>query len=84
MDCIAALRASGVSAISVNTYLRGLKACCRWLVAEGHMDAKDAPRVTFLKTEQKVLATLTAEHVASLVAFHPQGVNATARTSPRV
>jgi hypothetical protein len=45
----------------VNTYLRGLKAYIRWLLAEGQV--KDVFKVQFLKTERKILATLTPEQV---------------------
>jgi hypothetical protein len=37
LDCIQSLLASGVSAISVNTYLRGFKAYIRWLHQEGQL-----------------------------------------------
>ena len=58
LDCIERLRADGVSATSVNTYLRGLKAYVRWLNQEGHL--KDLFKVQFLRTEAKVLTTLRA------------------------
>jgi site-specific recombinase XerD len=73
LDCVQKLLAEGVSAISVNTYLRGLKAYIRWLQAEGH--TKEIFKVQFLTTEQKILATLTSDHIRSLISFKPRGVN---------
>ena len=73
LDCIQALLAKGVSPTSVNTYLRGFKAYIRWLHEEGEL--KEPFKVQFLKTEGKVLATLTPEHIARLLAFKPKGVN---------
>jgi len=72
VECIAALRASGVSATSINTYLRGLKAYVRWLHAESVL-ASPFP-ITFLKVEAKIPATLSATQVERLVAFRPAGV----------
>jgi site-specific recombinase XerD len=51
MECIQKLLAKGVSATSVNTYLRGFKAYVRWLAEEGHL--KETIRVQFLKTETR-------------------------------
>ena len=56
-----------MSAISVNTYLRGLKAYVRWLHSEGHL--KEIVKVQFLKTEQKIIQTLPASAVASILKF---------------
>src|SRR5947207_1841027 len=75
LDCIQRLLAEGVSPISVNTYLRGFKAYTRWLHQEGEL--KDPLKIQFLKTESKVLATLTPEHIRSLLAFKPKGTNQT-------
>jgi site-specific recombinase XerD len=75
LDRIQALRANGLSATSVNTYLRGLKAYVRWLHQEELL--KEAFKVQFLRTESKVLATLNPEQMARLIAFRPKGVNQT-------
>ena len=61
MECIQTLLARGVSATSINTYLRGFKAYIRWMHEEGLL--KDLFRVQFLKTEQKILATLSRDQV---------------------
>jgi site-specific recombinase XerD len=61
MECIQTLAARGFSATSINTYLRGFKAYIRWLHEEGLL--KDLFHVQFLKTEQKILATLSRDQV---------------------
>jgi integrase/recombinase XerD len=68
------LLADGMSPVSVNTYLRGFKAYVRWLHAEGYL--KEPLPITFLKTEQKVLATLTADQIQKIIRHVPKGVNA--------
>ena len=73
MQRIAELRGKGISPISVNCYLRHIKAYLRWLEEEGHV--KEPMKVQFLKTESKVLATFTADHIRRLVEFKPQGIN---------
>jgi integrase/recombinase XerD len=73
MQRIAELRAKGISPISVNTYLRHLKAYLRWMEQEGH--TKEPLRVQFLKTESKVLSTLSPEHIKRLLGFRPRGIN---------
>jgi integrase/recombinase XerD len=73
MQRIAELRAKGISPISVNTYLRHLKAYLRWMEQEGH--TKEPLKVQFLKAESKVLATLTQEHIKRLLGFKPRGIN---------
>jgi integrase/recombinase XerD len=75
LECVQKLRASGTLPVSINTYLRGLKAYVRWLHAEGHV--KEVLRVQFLKTERKVLATFNAEQVQRLVRYRPDGTNLT-------
>lgn len=75
LTCIQNLLADGVSPVSINTYLRGLKAYTRWLHQEGHL--KEIVKVQFLKTEQKVLQTLSSEHVKRLLAYQARGVNET-------
>jgi integrase/recombinase XerD len=73
LDCVQKLLAEKVSPISVNTYLRGFKAYVFWLHAEGHL--KENWKIQFLKCEQKVLATLSANHVSALLGYKPTGVN---------
>jgi integrase/recombinase XerD len=73
MECIQTLLSRGVSAISINTYLRGLKAYIRWMHEEGLI--KDLFRVEFLKTEQKILATLSKADVKRLILHRPTRQN---------
>ncbi len=73
MESIQTLLARGVSPTSVNTYLRGLKAYTRWMHEEGLL--KELFRVQFLKTEQKILATLSRDHVKRLILHRPSGQN---------
>ena len=75
LECIQKLLADGTSPISVNTYLRGFKAYCRWLNEEQSL--KEVFRVQFLKTEQKILNTFSAEQVKAIIAFKPTGTNLT-------
>ena len=69
-DRIAKLRQAGVSATSVNTYLRAVNALFRWAHTEGHL--VELIRIPRLKEEQKVLATLTPEHVQRIIQFRPK------------
>lgn len=71
-DRIVKLRGAGVSAISVNTYLRAINAFLRWLHIEGY--AQELIRIPKLKEEQKILATLTPEQVQRIVGFRPRGM----------
>jgi len=73
LERVQKLLADGVSPISVNTYLRGFKAYVRWLHAEGYL--KELFPIRFLKTEQKVLATLTPDQVQRIMRYTPDGVN---------
>ena len=69
---IVELRERGVSPITINSYLRCINAYLRWL----HEEHQHAPlRIPRLKEEQKVLATLTPEHVKRLLQFSPKGRN---------
>jgi integrase/recombinase XerD len=72
-DRIAKLRQAGVSATSVNTYLRAVNAFLRWMHNEGHMS--EPIRIPKLKEEQKVLATLRPEHVQRIIQFRPKTVS---------
>jgi site-specific recombinase XerD len=73
MQRIMELREKGLNAISINSYLRHVKAYLRWMEQEGHL--KDVFKVQFLKTELKVLATLNGEQLRRLLAFRPKGRN---------
>ena len=66
---IVELRTRGVSAISVNSWLRCINAFLNW----NHASFK----IPKLKEEQKIIATLTPEQMARLIAFKPKGTNAT-------
>src|SRR6266699_2828073 len=71
---IAALRQRGVSAISVNTYLRCVNAYLRWL----HIERGEALlRIPRLKEEEKILITFTREQVNRLIHTKPTGRNET-------
>jgi site-specific recombinase XerD len=71
LERIAKLRDRGVSAISVNTYLRCVNAFYHWASAEGHLIGERI-HIPRLKQEQKVLATLTPEHVRKIIVFQPR------------
>ena len=66
---IVELRSRGVSAISVNSWLRCINAYLNWTSA--------GIKIPRLKEEQKILATLTPEQMNRLLAFKPKGVNQT-------
>jgi site-specific recombinase XerD len=68
---IVRLRDAGTSAVSVNTCLRALNAFFRWANAEGHLG--ELLRITKLKEEQKVIATLAPEQIRRLIDFKPHG-----------
>jgi integrase/recombinase XerD len=63
------LRQSGLSAVSVNTYICAMNAYWKW--------AGTGLKVEYLKEEQKVIATLTPEQMKRLIAFKPKGINQT-------
>src|SRR5258708_6030586 len=63
MQKIAELRGRGVKPVSINTWLRGLKAYLLWRKEQGH----EVFKVQFLKTEQKILATLDKPTVQRLI-----------------
>ena len=65
MQRICELRARGCKPVSINTWLRGLKAYLLWRKEQGH----EVFKVQFLKTEQKVLATLTNESIERILKF---------------
>lgn len=61
---IVEMRKRGVKPVSINTYLRCIKAYYLWQGKEW--------KVSRLKEEQKILATLTPAHVASLLNYRPK------------
>ena len=61
---------AGVSAISINSYRTALNAYFKWAYNEGHV--KEVLNIPILICEQKILATLTPQHVNRLIAFRPQ------------
>ena len=65
-----ALRDTGVSPISCNTYCRAINAYLKWLHEEGH--ASDLLRIPPLKTEKKILATFSRSQVDSFLRFRPK------------
>jgi integrase/recombinase XerD len=69
---IAELRDRGLSAISVNTYLRCVNAYLNWLRTEHNQPFLKIPR---LKEEQKVIKTFSRQQVEALISFRPSGVN---------
>ena len=71
---IGQLRERGVSAASVNTYLRVVNAFHSWAKAEGHVTGERV-HIPRLKEEQKVLETLTPEHIQRIVSFRPKKVS---------
>jgi integrase/recombinase XerD len=67
---VVALRDSGVSPISCNTYCRAINAYLRWLHEEGY--AKDHLRIPPMKTEKKVIATFTRAQVDAFLRWKPR------------
>src|SRR5229473_2649450 len=66
---IADLLNAGTAPISINTYLRCIRAFLKWAHTEGHIQKPyDVPR---LKYEEKVLATLSTAQVAGIVSAKP-------------
>lgn len=73
LSVIQKLLTRGVSAISVNTYLRGFRAYINWLHQEGHL--KEIFKVRLLKAEQKIIETLSPEQVNRILRHSPKGTN---------
>jgi integrase/recombinase XerD len=69
-EFVIALRESGVSPLSCNTYCRAINAYLRWLHEEGY--ASDLLRITPLKTERKILATFSRPQVDAFLLFRPK------------
>jgi len=67
---VVALRDSGVSAVSCNTYCRAVNAYLRWLHEEGY--ANEVLRIPPLKTEKKVLATFNRAQVDAFLKWKPR------------
>lgn len=63
----------GNKAVSINTYLRCLKAFLKWCHEEKII--KERIRLSWLKEEEKVLQTLSEEHLNKLISFRAKGVN---------
>lgn len=63
------LRSRGVSAVSVNSWLRCINAYLNWKGA--------GIKIPRLKEEQRILATLNPEQIKRLIAFKPKGINQT-------
>jgi integrase/recombinase XerD len=55
--------------VSVNTYLRCLKAFMAWAYQE--QIVKEPFKLTWLKEEQKILSTFTPEHIRKLIHWKP-------------
>jgi integrase/recombinase XerD len=64
---IVEMRMRGVSAISVNSWLRCINAFFKW--------RGDGFKIPKLKEERKVLTTLTTEQIKRLIALKPKGAN---------
>jgi site-specific recombinase XerD len=63
----------GIAPISVNTYLRGFRTSLNWLHENGHLDTPF--KVPLLKTEQKILQTLSSDQVKRILRYTPKGRN---------
>ena len=59
----------GNKAVSVNTYLRCLKAFMAWAYAE--QIVKEPFKLPWLKEEQKILATFKADHIKAFINWKP-------------
>jgi len=64
----------GNSAISIDTHLRWLKTFLRWAHEEGIVH--EHIKLSWLKEEKKVLATLGVEQVKKLIAYRPAATGA--------
>jgi site-specific recombinase XerD len=69
---IAQLREKGLSAVSVNTYLRCLNAYFNWLHTQHQQERIRIPK---LKEPQKLIETLTPDQVSRVVQDRPKGRN---------
>ena len=64
------LRDRGIKPRSVNTYLQALNAFARWLKEEGHQG--NVAHLPLLRTEKRILQTLTAKQLEALISYHPR------------
>jgi integrase/recombinase XerD len=64
---IAELRESGLSPVTVNTYLRSLNTFFSWLHREGRLPTP--MKISRLKEEKKLIATFSAEQIERLISF---------------
>jgi site-specific recombinase XerD len=70
VDHIAALRLKGLTAVTVNTYIRSFNTFFRWLCSEGRSTATlHIPR---LKEDRKLIEVFNDQHVSRLVSFKPE------------
>jgi len=69
---ITRMRDRGISAISVNTYLRCINAFLRWMHEEVHL--AEPLKVPRLKEEKKVMPTFSPAQVARRIQFKPRRV----------
>lgn len=67
---IADLLTAGIQPVSVNTYLRCIRAFLRWAYAEGHLSAIFP--VPKLKHEEKVIATLRPDQIQRILRARPK------------
>lgn len=67
MARVAELRSQGLTAVTVNTYLRSVNTFCRWLFTEGHAPA--LIKIPRLKEDKKVLQNFSEAQIGKLVAF---------------
>lgn len=66
---IQSLQQRGMQTGTINDYIRGNKAYLYWCHEEGHLAVK--PKLSFLKQEQKILATLSAEQIKRVINWKP-------------
>lgn len=71
MQRVIELRKKCIRPISINSYLRHIKAYLRWMEEEGRMT--EVFKVQFWKTESKILATFNADQMKRLLALRPRG-----------
>jgi integrase/recombinase XerD len=67
---IIALAQSNRKAITINDYIRAFNAFLRWAFEESHIP--ELIRLDYLKEEQRLIETLTGDHVQRLLAWRPR------------
>lgn len=65
----------GMKPVSVRSWLTGIRAYGYWLHEEGYL--KDKPKISIIKFEKKLIATLSAEQIKQVLAYKPKGLNLT-------